>query len=79
MFERVAHDNADVTFARIDAESEPDLLAALQVASVPALLVFRDGVLLLSRSGVLPQATLHGLVNKVRGLDMQQVAARATG
>jgi thioredoxin 1 len=49
--------------------------------SIPTLMIFRDGILLYSQAGALPEASLEELIGKVAELDMddvrRQVAARA--
>jgi thioredoxin 1 len=68
--------NVDVVFCWVNADQHSDLVQALSITSVPTLLVFRDGILLLSRPGPLPLATLNGLIEKVRGLDMSTVGQK---
>ena len=36
-------------------------------------MIFRDGILLFAQPGALPQSALEELLQKVRGLDMEQV------
>ena len=36
-------------------------------------MVFRDGVLLFNQPGMLPEPVLKDVVDKVRGLDMEEV------
>jgi len=78
VFERVAQANPQVTFARVDAQAEPELAEALNIQAVPWLLIFSDGILLLSRGGALPLGTFQGLLAKVKSLDHAEVRARAS-
>ena len=73
VFEAAAEENPDVTFAKVDTEAEQDLAGALQIMSIPTLMMFRDGVLLFSQPGALPKAALDDLIRQARELDMDQV------
>ena len=56
-----------------DPEAEQELAGALQIRAIPTLMVFRDGILLLSESGALPASALDELVAKASALDMDEV------
>jgi thioredoxin 1 len=73
IFETVAAANPDLTFAKVDTEAQPGLAGAAGIQSIPTLMIFRDGVLLFSQPGALPQAALEDLVGKVRSIDMDEV------
>ncbi len=73
IYEKVAEANPDIRFAKIDTDAEQELAAAFGVRSIPTLMIFRDGILLFSQPGALPQPALEELVQKVRALDMNEV------
>jgi thioredoxin 1 len=75
VFEKVAGKHPDVTFGKINTEEHPDLSGAFDIRSIPTLMVLRDGVLLYSQPGALPEASLEDLLRQVRALDMDQVRA----
>jgi len=72
-FERVAAANPDVVFGKINTEEEQELANQFQIRSIPTLMVIRDGVLLFSQAGMLPERALTELVGKVRQIDMNEV------
>ncbi len=72
-FEKVAGDNPDVTFAKIDTEAEQALASQLEIRAIPTLMAFRDGVLVYRDSGALPEAGLRQLVEQLQELDMDEV------
>jgi thioredoxin reductase (NADPH) len=76
VFERSAQAHPDVVHAKVDTEAEPDLAAAAEIRSVPTIMAFRDGVLVYSAPGALPPSALEDLVEKVKGLDMDDVRAK---
>ena len=63
----------DVVFAKVDTEAEQQLSAAAGIQSIPALMAFREGVLVFSQPGALPPAALEQVVTAVKGLDMAEV------
>jgi thioredoxin 1 len=81
VFETVSEANPDITFAKVDTEAEQELAGAAGIQSIPTLMIFRDGILLFSQPGALPQAALEELVSKAREIDMEeirrQIAAQA--
>jgi thioredoxin 1 len=76
VFDAAARRHPDLTWAKVDTEAEPALAGALDIRSIPTLMVFRDGVLVVRQAGALPAATLDQVVAKVRALD-PAVLARA--
>ncbi|WP_055591365.1 thioredoxin [Streptacidiphilus griseoplanus] len=76
VYERVAEKNPDVVFAKVDTEAEPELSSALEISSIPTLMVFRDGILVFQQPGALPQPALEDLLSQVRALDMAEVRAK---
>lgn len=73
IFEKVSDAHPDVTFAKCDTETEQALAGTLQIRSIPTLMIFREGVLLFSQPGMLPEPALEELVSKTRELDMEDV------
>lgn len=73
VFEAASARHPDVTFGKIDTETEQELAGALEIRAIPTLMVFRDGVLLFRESGALPGKALDEIVGKVRELDMADV------
>ncbi|GMV44177.1 MAG: putative thioredoxin-2 [Myxococcales bacterium] len=76
IFERVAAKHPDAVFAKVDTEAQPELAGALRISSIPTLMIFREGVLLYSQPGVVPEQGLDSLVEQARKLDMDEVRAQ---
>jgi len=76
IFEKVSERYPDLTFAKIDTDAEQALGAAFNVRSIPTLMVIREGVVVFSQAGVLPEAALEDLIGQVRDLDMDEVTAQ---
>lgn len=73
VFEAAAKKHPDISWAKVDTEAEPALAGALEIRSIPTLMIFRDGILLFAQAGALPAAALDELVAKVRALDMDEI------
>jgi thioredoxin 1 len=73
IFEEAASRHPDVTFGKIDTDAEQALAAQFNIRSIPTLMVWRDGILLLSQPGVVPAAALDELITQARSLDMDEV------
>ncbi len=76
VFEAASEEHPDAVFAKVDTEAEQELAAALQIQSIPTLMIFRDGILMFSQPGALPKATLDDLIAQVEALDMDEVRAQ---
>ena len=74
-FERVAAKHADITFAKVNTEEQPELAGALGIRAIPTLMVFRDGIAIFEQAGALPEKVLEDLITKVQALDMDKVRA----
>lgn len=73
VFEKAAHRHHDIVFAKIDTEAEQVLAAQAGITSIPTLMAFRDGILVFSRAGALPAATLDQVIAAVQDIDMDKV------
>lgn len=72
-FEKASENHTDVVFAKLDTEANQGLAAALQIQSIPTLMIFREGILVYREAGALPAAALEDLIGQVKGLDMEDV------
>ncbi len=75
IFEKASEMHQDVVFAKLDTEAEQEVAGSLGIRSIPTTMIFRQGVLLFSQPGVLPQAGIDEVLGKARELDMDQVRA----
>ncbi|MHC5560910.1 thioredoxin family protein [Kocuria sp. U4B] len=75
-YEAASGKHPDVVFAKVDTEAEQRLSAAAGISSIPALMAFRDGVLVFSQPGALPATGLEQVITAVKDLDMAQVHAQ---
>jgi thioredoxin 1 len=75
IFEAASEANKDIIFGKVDTEAHQDLAGALEITSIPTLMVFRDGIMLYNRAGALPAPMLDELISAVRNVNMDEVRA----
>ncbi len=76
VFEKASEANPDIVFGKVDTEAEQALAGALQITSIPTLMIFREGILLFSQPGAMPAAGLQDVIDQARALDMTAVRAQ---
>jgi thioredoxin len=78
IFERASEKHADLVFAKVDTEAQPELAQAFGITSIPTLMVIRDQVILYAKPGALPEGSLEQLISQAREVDMAEVKAGIT-
>jgi thioredoxin 1 len=77
IYERASEQNPDITFAKVDTEAEQMLAGEFQIRSIPTVMAIRDGIMVFSQPGVLPETALESLISQLRALDMDEVRKHA--
>ena len=73
IFEKVAADNADIKFAKVNTEEQQALAGQFAIKSIPTLMVIKEGVIVLNQPGMLPEENFKDLIKQVKELDMAKV------
>lgn len=73
VYEAASEKHPDVTFTKVNTEENQQLASSLGIRSIPTLMVFRDGIMILEQAGALPAATLERVIEAVRNVDMDDV------
>ena len=73
IYEEASGRYPDVTFGKINTEEQAELAGTFGIQSIPTLMVFRDQILVFARPGMIPGHALDDLIEKVKGLDMDDV------
>lgn len=73
VYEEVSEKNTDVVFAKVNTQDEQEIAAALNIRSIPTLMIFREQVILYAEAGALPKSALEEVIEKARSLDMTDV------
>lgn len=72
-FEAASEKNPEIVFGKVDTEDQQALAASAQISSIPTLMAFREGILVFSQAGALPESALDQVVEAVKNLDMDEV------
>lgn len=75
VFEEASGKHQDITFAKVNTEEQQELAAALNIRSIPTLMVFRERVVLFNQAGALSGGQLESLLEQVKTIDMEKVHA----
>jgi len=73
VFEAASAEHPGYVFAKVDTEAERELAGSFGIMSIPTLMIFREQVVVYSRPGALPAASLADLIGQVKALDMDEV------
>ncbi|GGB24659.1 putative thioredoxin-2 [Flexivirga endophytica] len=76
IFEDASEKHPDLTFGKVDTDAEPALGQALQITSIPTLMIFRDGIRVFAQAGALPGPELTSLIDQARKLPMDEIRAQ---
>ena len=64
--EELAAETPDVTFAKIDVDENPDIAIGLRIASIPTLMLFKDGKLVDKAVGAHPKEDIRRMIDAHR-------------
>jgi thioredoxin 1 len=73
VLDRASSAHRDVRFGTIDVSRETTVAREWQVADAPTVTAYRDGILVFSRPGPLPEAAVDGLIDAIWSLDMDEI------
>lgn len=68
-----ADGNEGIVFGKVDTEAEQALAGAANITSIPTLMAFKEGVLVFSQPGAIPQSALQQVIDQVKALDMAPI------
>lgn len=74
-YEKVAALYDNIIFAKINIEEEPTLAETFQIRSIPHLMVFKQGIVIYSEAGSMPESTLKELVQQALDADVGEIRA----
>ena len=76
VFERIAKENPTLVFAKINLENESKLAEKFQIRSIPHLLIFKQGIVVYSESGSMPDSALKELVEQALAADVSGIRSK---
>jgi thioredoxin 1 len=76
VYEKVANQYEKILFAKINIEEEQELAEVFQIRSIPHLMVFKQGIVIYSEAGSMPESTLKELVQQALDADVSEIKAQ---
>lgn len=73
VFEKVAAQNPDIVFGKVDTEHETELAAEFNIRSIPTLMVLRENIMIYLGAGVLPAQAIQDLIRQAKELNIEEV------
>ena len=73
IFEKVAGENPDILFGKVNTEEEQSLAGHFRIQSIPTIIILREGIGVFQQAGMLPEEALNDLIGQVKKLDMDEV------
>jgi thioredoxin 1 len=73
VLEHASEVHGDVRFGAVDVSREPALAREWDVEEAPTLMAYRDGVLVFSQTGPLPESAVDELIDTIWALDMDEI------
>jgi thioredoxin 1 len=73
IYERSSEKHQDIVFGKVDTEAQQEIAAKFDIRSIPTIMAVRDGVIVFSQPGALPESALESLIEQVQALDMDDV------
>lgn len=76
VYEKVAMAYDEVTFANVNIEEETELAETFQIRSIPHIVVFKEGIVIYSEAGSMPESTLKELVQQAIDADVSAIKSQ---
>ncbi len=73
VYEQVAAQYPEILFGKINIEEEATLAETFQIRSIPHLMVFKQGIVIYSEAGSMPESTLKELVQQALSVDVSDI------
>jgi len=73
IFEKVAGEYPDILFGKVNTEEEQALAGHFQIRSIPTVMILKEGIVVFSQAGVIPEEGIKELLTQVIALDMDKV------
>ncbi len=78
IYDRVSETHPDLFFGKVNTETEQLLGEDFQIRSIPTLVILKEGTIIFSESGVIPEYVLNNIVAQARAIDIASLAKEDT-
>ena len=75
IYEKVSEQYPDILFGKVNTEDEQELGGHFQIRSIPTIMVLKEGIVVFSQAGMIPEEALIDIITQVEALDMDMVRA----
>ena len=75
-YEKIASKYPEIVFAKINIEEEQELAETFHIRSIPHLMVFKQGIVIYSEAGSMPESMLTELVQQAITADVSDIRAQ---
>lgn len=76
VYERVSEQFPNIVFAKVNIEEQQDLADVFEIRSIPHLMVFKEGIMIYSDAGSVPESTLKELAQQAIDADVTDIRAQ---
>ncbi len=76
VFEKVAERYDSIVFAKVNIQQENELAEVFQIRSIPHLMVFKQGIVIYSEAGSMPESTLKELAQQALDADVSEIKSQ---
>ncbi|MBQ1352128.1 MAG: thioredoxin [Oscillospiraceae bacterium] len=66
VIDQLAEEVKDIKFCKVNVDEQPDIAAAFQIASIPSLVLMKDGKVVQKAVGVRPKAQILEMLDEAR-------------
>jgi len=75
IYEKVSQQYPDILFGKVNTEDEQELGGHFQIRSIPTIMILKEGIVVFSQAGMIPEEALIDIITQVEVLDMDMVRA----
>lgn len=73
VYEQVADQFPSIIFATVNIEEQKELADVFEIRSIPHLMVFKEGIVIYSEAGSMPESTLKELAQQALDADISEI------
>jgi len=75
IYEKTSEQYPDIVFGKVNTEEEQELAGYFQIRSIPTTMILKEGIVIFSQAGLMPEEALKDVLEQAIALDMDMVRA----
>lgn len=76
IYEQVSEQFPSIQFAKVNIEEQQEFADFFEIRSIPHLMVFKNGIVIYSNAGSMPESTLKELAQQALDVDVTEILAQ---